>query len=739
MSAEVKTRRNRRRQRLPKKKPVVTIESIAPGRAPLGVYPSVTTPFHHVEDRTPTPTSSEWPKPGSNCDSLHLSFGSRPSTLTPGPQLLPTEVEGALPLQLSSNTAKARHFSSCLPRTPLSSFSRYSIQSFTPSDDLERRTQSLPRNILSPLSVKESQIVLGMANKTPLARLHSQTIRSKNTAAPMQQGAVYELRNLDDLPSSQAISLSELCTKSGTRNKGSKSWKPLQLEETEDDSSKDSKSPAAFFGIGQNKPRSRLSALHRANSGECNLNKHTEEALIPSRFQSQGYSYTHEEQCEEKPRQKNANTIHFQGNPLSYSQSYSFPYSYSHPQQRSCISESPFLSSDGYHNPEHLPWPTDLPSISNELSYVGAPQPNLYYQSFMAGGNMTADSSFNIYSASFDHPDNQSPYESVPARYDQADAHEGFSAVHSFIPDLHDQSRNLSSISGDPSLNAPSGCALRTHAMECQSDTSTFSRAQPLNNTNSQNVPRIEPSVAEYSYNDARSWAEGEKHKELKDTVGQKAEGESAAKQEFDSDEFADTRMLLQNRSVESSAENALESEGMSHQVNHLVTASDSLQDHISESRQHTKPTDSEEVAVRPTAAEKPSLTLGNTWCDFTERWKANSAVSIPGHLNLVVSKRIRPPPGLSEPVAHSSTAWPSIPRNDPLLTQTRLDEADNWFHKDSWCQGQLREQVKDIAQNYAERIERVSGASHALEVCKVVIANQALADVAVTSIEIPR
>ncbi|KAK6821455.1 hypothetical protein RU639_007737 [Aspergillus parasiticus] len=77
MSGEVRTRKNRRRQKSRRKKAVVTIENIAPGRAPLGAcrpIPSATSPFHHVDNRAVTPSSSEWPRPASKCDSLHVIF-----------------------------------------------------------------------------------------------------------------------------------------------------------------------------------------------------------------------------------------------------------------------------------------------------------------------------------------------------------------------------------------------------------------------------------------------------------------------------------------------------------------------------------------------------------------------------------------------------------------------------------------------------------------------------------------
>ncbi|KAE8353237.1 hypothetical protein BDV28DRAFT_157174 [Aspergillus coremiiformis] len=588
-------------QRSRKKKTAVTIESIAPGRAPVGVYhptPSATPPFHHVESRTEnreqtaTPSSSEWPRPASNCDSLH------------------------------SDTSR-------------------------------------------------------------------------------QRDAVYELRNLDELPSSQAVSLSELCIRGSSRNKGSKSWKPLRLETIENSTGKDSPGSTAFFEIGQNKPRSRMSALHRAHSGECNLNKHGREASISSHLNPQPYKYGPEEQGEEATWQENANTIHYQENPLNYSHNYGVSYPYSHSQRRSCISESPFLRSDGYHNSGHLPWPTDLHSTSSELSFIEAPQPSLYSQDFVTESSIMADSSLNIYSASFDRPDNQSPYE-MPVHYDQSDSHGGFSSLRSSLPEPQRGFRDFSPMPWDPSLNVASECVSspepNTHAVECQSQTSVFSRSQ---SSNEATAPRISP--ADILVSDGKSPHGSTKRHTIEEKLALLTKG---VWMEISADELATKQTALPEPSVASNAAHAQEESSRG-----LIFGS-------SGKSTTTDPTDSGEVAIGApcpsTMAKQSQLSLGHSWCDLTERWKGFSGIGLPGYLNLATSKRIRPPPGLSEPVAQSSTAWPSIFRNDPLVTQRRLDEANGWFHKDARGKDQLREQVRDIAQNYAERIERLGGATHA-------------------------
>lgn len=518
----------------------------------------------------------------------------------------------------------------------------------------------------------------------------------------MYQDDVYELRNLDDLPSSQAICLTKFA-KAHPRNKGNKSWKPLLLESTEDSGSKDSQTPLTLFETGQSKPRSRLSALHRAHSGECNLNKPREGSLESSQFHSQSYNYSPEVQCGEEAWPTNTGIIHYRQNPLNYTQNYEISYSYSHPQQHSCISESPFLRNDEYHSSEHLPWSTDLHSISSGLSFMGVPQPNLYNQNFIAEGNIMTDSSLNIYSASFDSPGNRSPYESVPVHYDRAVAHESLLTLHPSLSESHeDRSRDFSSLSWDPSLDAahehvpsPKPSA---PVMESQSETSALSRSPLSNDIDAPQIPRIDtPGPGRGNpFEEDKGYTDEERFSLLRRAVYEKINA--------DQDKFSAAQMEAYDSYIQE------------------TTAMDSLQEsvlHLSGESTTTDSVDSGGIDIRATSqsglTEKQSR-LGPIWYDFTERWKGIPATGFPGYLNLMTSKRIRPPPGLSEPVVHKPTTWPLPYRNDPLVTQKRLDEANEWFRKDARGQEQLRGQVTDIAQNYAERVEGLSGTTRALQ-----------------------
>ncbi|RAQ55907.1 hypothetical protein COH20_006952 [Aspergillus flavus] len=632
-----------------------------------------------------------------------LSSGSRLSTLTPAPQLTPIRTDSAFPLEPVSKHIKIRRFSSFLPQTPLSnSFSISSPLSITRPDSLPEKAQSLPKSLVLPLFAEDNHVASRMAFRRPLGRPHSQTFKSRNIQTPMYQDDVYELRNLDDLPSSQAICLTKFA-KAHPRNKGNKSWKPLQLESTEDSGSKDSQTLMTLFGPGQSKPRSRLSALHRAHSGECNLNKHSEGSSASSQFHSQSYNYSPVVQSGEGAWPTNADIIHYQENPLNYSQTYGYSYPYSHSQQHSCISESPFLTDDGYHSSEHLPWSTDLHSISSGLSFMGVSQPNLYNQNFIAEGNIMTDSSLNIYSASFDTPGNRSPYESVPVHYDHTVAHESFLTLHPSLSEPHeDRSRDFSSISWDPSLGAGyehvSSSKPSTPVMECQSQTSELSRSPLSNDIDAPQMPRADTLYPELDspFEDDEGYTNEEKLTLLKSAVYEQITAEqdnvSAAQMEaYDAHIQGTTTMdssyaRVPNLSGESATTDSINSGKVD------ISANCQLE-----------------------VTEKP-LGLSPIWYDFTERWKGTPATGFPGYLNLMTSKRIRPPPGLSEPVVHKTTAWPLPYRNDPLVTEKRLDEANEWFRKDARGQEQLRGQVTDIAQNYAEMIEGFSGATRALQ-----------------------
>ncbi|KNG88829.1 hypothetical protein ANOM_002473 [Aspergillus nomiae NRRL 13137] len=706
MSDEEMTRKNRRRQRSRKKKAAVTIESIAPGRAPLGAcrpIPSATTPSHHVENRAVTPSSSERPRCASKCDWLHCS-ASRLSSLTPAPQLTPFKTDDTFPLQPVSRNTQTRRFSSSLPQTPLpNSLSKSSLHLITRPGPLAETARSLPTNLTPPLLVEDNYVASRMAFRRSFGRPHSQTSRSGNTQAPMYQDDVYELRDFDDLPSSQAICLTKFA-KAHPRNKGNKPWKPLQLESTEDTGRKNSQSPMNPFETGQSEPRSRLSTLHRAYSGECNPNRHSEGVPASSRFHSQSYHYSPEAQRGEEAWPTNANAIHYQENPLNYSHNYGFAYSYPHSQPHSCVSESPFLRNDDYHSSEHLPWSTGLHSISNELSFMGVTQPTLYNQDFVADGGIMTDSSLNIYSASFDQPEDRSPYESAPFHYGHALAHESLVTLHPSLSASHeDRSRDFSSTSWDLPLDATHEHVLSpkpsTPAMECQPPTSFLSRSQPLNDVDAPQMPRAEAPGPDHesSYQDDKGYTKEEKLALL-------------------------TRAVYERITTDQDIFSVAQMEAYDAHAQGTTTTMDSTSDRVSglsgESTT-TKSTNSGNMDIR--AAYPPEITenpwrSGPIWYDFTERWKGIPAAGVPGYLNLMTSKRIRPPPGLSEPVVQSPTAWPLPYRNDPLVTQKRLDEANEWFRKDARGLEQLRGQVTDIAQNYAERIEGRSGTTHTLQ-----------------------
>jgi hypothetical protein len=564
-------------------------------------------------------------------------------------------------------------------------------------------------------------------------------VRSRNFPAPIHQDSGYELHNFDDLPSSHPVSLSALCTRASSRNKGSKSWKPFRLNSDEDKDIAESPSTAAFFVTDQKKPRSRLSALHRANSGDCNLNRYKENASTLSRFCSQQYSYDPGEQRGSQTWQ-DANTIHYQDNPLNYSHNYDFSYAYSHSQQHSYISQSPFLRTGDHQNPEHLAWSTNLHSVSHELSSMGISQPILYNQNIIAEDNLMPDSSFNIYCDSFDHPDNQSPYQSMRVRgshYDTADAHGAFSTSRSSLPEIQKNSYiEYSPISWEfSSIPVPEqvqSSEAVVSAAECQLQTSVPSHLQLSIDAKATYKPRAEltvPEVGKNKYTKVRS--EEEIRQELKNAVREKIEREEletrqrkekedlekASREKIERDELEAKQTGLHKYSMGANATHPQEENGMNCQVANETSIPESSFDHISESSEESDQTDSEEMVIRepcrPPTAESSDAKLSHPWDDFTEKLEVLSVMGLPGYLNIAAGKRLRPPPGIPEPAVHKSTATPLISMIDSTLDQRRLDDANNWFHRDARGEEQLREQVRDIAHSYAERFERLNGTAH--------------------------
>lgn len=186
---------------------------------------------------------------------------------------------------------------------------------------------------------------------------------------------------LDDLASSRPIPLSALSSKANSRNKGSKLWKPLPLdefEETNDHAGNPSISDGSHHGS-----RSQLSVKHHSSGDHASAKPHQRGHTTRSRLHLQDRSL--DETPAPKQAWSNAGSASVQRNPLSYSSGYDSSERYSLPQQQGFISESPFQRQENHLRLESLPWTvhgppmlTGVPSRAGiqhhqHLSFPGGP------------------------------------------------------------------------------------------------------------------------------------------------------------------------------------------------------------------------------------------------------------------------------------------------------------------------------------------------------------------------------
>ncbi|PLB45724.1 hypothetical protein P170DRAFT_428921 [Aspergillus steynii IBT 23096] len=145
---------------------------------------------------------------------------------------------------------------------------------------------------------------------------------------------------------------------------------------------------------------------------------------IPPRIVSQERGCDPTERIGEQVWQRRAEG-HHQQNPLSYSDGIS-AYGLSRSQERSCISESPFLKNSSYHLSEQDVWSTEAHAISGRPSST-AELPRSVSRNLMSRSEYVPESSFHLYRASFDRPEDQSPYGSMrlqPSLYENPESYE---------------------------------------------------------------------------------------------------------------------------------------------------------------------------------------------------------------------------------------------------------------------------------------------------------------------------
>ncbi|KAA8647246.1 uncharacterized protein ATNIH1004_005936 [Aspergillus tanneri] len=503
-----------------------------------------------------------------------------------------------------------------------------------------------------------------------------------------------EMDGLGELASSKPISLSQLCTRASSRSKNGRAVKALLAQMDTDNKLEEPQVGANGYGAGQDRPLTRVPALHHANNGESRWDCYPEEDPAPSRLHSQGHIYG----AGEQGWYRSVNS-HQQQNPLSYSSDFGSAFHAPRSQQHSCISESPFLKNNNYPQSEHNTWPAAMHHM-NERPSLSALQSDSYRQSLIPESNFVSDSSLNLYRASFDRPDNQSPYGSLrlqPSCPRNPGSYETSSAVNP----QHERYRDYAFIR--------SGTTLTDFPQEQNHEASKYPREYR---------PQTSASCAQPSYHAQASYTSSTRLS-TPDTFNPYKNGardETIAchgvvqnptfhiRQTALPDPFVETKPPTAHRHQEldyKSKEIALLSAKLDEYIKYPHKQSPA--DHLSDSGKETLKSLCESAAIEQPPFKRKSP------IDYMNSKLKESLDRLPtGLRSTAAGKIIRPPPGIPKPVMNQMVNEPSYL---VIGTNIRLNNANSWFHRDPRGEEHLRQQVTDIAQNYAESVERLTGA----------------------------
>ncbi|PKY06563.1 hypothetical protein P168DRAFT_114258 [Aspergillus campestris IBT 28561] len=385
---------NRRRQRSRRKKSAVTIESIHPGRAPLGVCrPSRSiSPPTLSRDRA---TSSEWFSKTSESSST-LEQSSNPVYLHCSDSLL-------------SESTQQAEYNRNKPFLSINSlgeiFGEGKWVDYRAKDMAIRGTSSSDADPNAPPSAVSFDMSRGY----------------------------YELAGFDELASSQPVALSDLCIRARPRYKGNRNRKPPlhEHEGTLDENN----SAVGSFTDSLSKPRSRLSALHQLKNGVCNLsgNQHEQRATAPLVYHGFAVQEARKDEIGEQESHESVSTC-YQRNPLSYSNIYDGTHSYTLRHRYDSMSTSTLVTNKHYRTSQ-MDQPADTPRTTNESASFGSAQVDSRHHNMLSEKKYPQDSPLNLYRASFDHPSDRSPYESLRIQRVQAYLRSVSSTLQQTVPE----------------------------------------------------------------------------------------------------------------------------------------------------------------------------------------------------------------------------------------------------------------------------------------------------------------
>ncbi|RMJ27413.1 hypothetical protein PHISP_01729 [Aspergillus sp. HF37] len=509
------------------------------------------------------------------------------------------------------------------------------------------------------------------------------------------------LDSLDELASSRPIPLSALSSRANSRNKRSKIWKPLQLDD--DDHAKDRMSSTSIFDTSKYDPRSQPPVPHQSSGDDSSLGNY-QGGYAQSRLQPLEQDSEDIDDSAGQPWIKPANT-NVQRNPLSYSTSYDYLAQAS--QHHGYISEAPFVETD---NCVHLESPAWFGN-GRQMQYgrsSGGNQPQ-YRLLFPGEKPPVPEPLLRSYEA-----ETSNPYTSYTEpsqqmqQHNQVNTNRPVSTLRYPLQESqhaqNDDYRRSESEEMHPNVcrAALSGAAVSTDRAS-QVQMSNPSLAQTSNAVYPTKTAQatLHPDPNDTSRNPKANDSKEEMAAYLKRVV---QASEMNTKTTSPSDPFLDADILLRE-----------EYQGPN------LTASSTKQSLDAKPDERTRVSEEISSITRKLDAANESFKLlcaaSIPETQGSGMYREDEIGSLMRKSETLASKAaskiLRPPPGLASHAAAKETERPSFGKLSKAESAV-MEESNRWFHTDSRGERHIREQATEIAQAHAEDCKKLKGATNA-------------------------
>ncbi|KAL5343462.1 hypothetical protein BJX70DRAFT_169801 [Aspergillus crustosus] len=570
-------------------------------------------------------------------------------------------------------------------------------------------TRRLPTPLKLPAQVSLHPKLAASLTRTPLLPVGSRrslstpsqrfTFRPKlhaRTAPTLSHRAFdHELASEQDLPSSQPISLIQLCTRANYARNRTRNARVLHPTSADDMTDMEMSATAHDVDLQSKYPR-RLVPSYTVAGFE--VGDDNEILTSPPRFTPQEYPWqrdvSHTQSAQEQIYQPPLSDYHAQTNPLNKASL----YEPSHARERSYVSESPFLKTS---NSSYLDGKTclgqDTPVIHTNLMTTS--EPTAYAQSIHPKEYMPA-ASLQLYRDSFDRPHDRSPYESIRLKHrnNRTDLPEITSGLQYGGPsDVgYGHSERYTTIRSEPTFATPHRAPLREEIQPSQKSHDACTRRPRLTSGTGLSQRDLKEDIFAILDN----MHVGPLAEPRTMSIPHSSDTTDPESDSSDDDELLETGLnaasMLLNEVIrdDTDAERG-EPAPQSFDLGQELTIN------------HTQANPAGDALSEPGRSffegkKQPEHDHGRCVGD-AETLAAKSIGPPPG----VGGPGFKPPPGLSGPDFHSALGTStSLWKAD--LVQKRLEEAATWFHTDSSREEPLRRLIANIAENHVEGNERL-------------------------------